>query len=47
MRLALAREIPVFSIGANRKLTELPKGKSPLKLSAGKNIFGSFMTEDL
>ena len=35
-----ARQIAVFSIGANRELTELPRGKSPVKLRAGRNILG-------
>ena len=35
-----AREIAVFTIGADRMLTELPAGKSPVKLVAGQNILG-------
>jgi 6-phosphogluconolactonase (cycloisomerase 2 family) len=35
-----AREIAVFSIGADRVPTELPAGKSPMKLGAGQNILG-------
>jgi len=35
-----AAEIAVFSIGADRMLTELPVGKSPVKLGVGQNILG-------
>ena len=35
-----AREIAVFSIGADRMLTELPTGKSPVKIEVGQNILG-------
>ena len=35
-----AREIAVFSIGADRMLTELPAGKSPVKIGVGQNILG-------
>jgi 6-phosphogluconolactonase (cycloisomerase 2 family) len=35
-----ARAIAVFSIGRDGALTELPAGKSPVKLSAGQNILG-------
>ena len=35
-----ARAIAVFSIGPDSALTELPAGKSPVKLSAGQNILG-------
>ena len=35
-----AHEIAVFSIGADRTLTELPAGKSPVKLEVGQNILG-------
>jgi uncharacterized protein (TIGR03000 family) len=35
-----AKEIAVFRIGADRLLTELPEGKSPLKLRTGQNVTG-------
>jgi uncharacterized protein (TIGR03000 family) len=35
-----AKEIAVFRIGADRMPTELPAGKSPMKLSAGQNVTG-------
>src|SRR5262249_40395858 len=35
-----AREIAVFTIGADHLLTELPTGKSPVKLGVGQNILG-------
>ncbi len=35
-----AKEIAVFKVGAKGMLTELPEGKSPLKLGAGQNITG-------
>jgi 6-phosphogluconolactonase len=35
-----AREVSAFSVGANQMPTELPAGKSPLKLSTGQNILG-------
>jgi uncharacterized protein (TIGR03000 family) len=34
------REIAVFRIGADRLLTELPEGKSPLRISSGQNTTG-------
>src|SRR5215510_2305564 len=34
------RQIAGFSIGTDRTLTELPAGKSPVKLGAGQNIIG-------
>jgi len=35
-----ARAIAVFSVGSDGALTELPAGKSPVKLGAGQNILG-------
>jgi 6-phosphogluconolactonase len=35
-----AREVSAFSVGADRMPTELPRGKSPLKLGTGQNILG-------
>jgi 6-phosphogluconolactonase (cycloisomerase 2 family) len=35
-----ANEIAVFRIGDKGKLTELPQGKSPIKLASGQNITG-------
>ena len=35
-----AREIAVFSIAGDRTLSELPTGKSPVKLGTGENILG-------
>jgi 6-phosphogluconolactonase len=35
-----AREVSAFSVGTDRTPTELPPGKSPLKLNTGKNILG-------
>jgi 6-phosphogluconolactonase (cycloisomerase 2 family) len=35
-----AKEIAVFRIGDKGKLTELPQGKSPLRLASGQNITG-------
>ena len=35
-----AKQIAVFRIGDKGKLTELPEGKSPMKLTSGQNITG-------
>jgi uncharacterized protein (TIGR03000 family) len=35
-----AREVAVFQVGTDRMLTELPAGKSPLKLPTGQNTTG-------
>ena len=38
--LVNGRQVAVFRIGDKGKLTELPLGKSPLKLASGQNITG-------
>jgi uncharacterized protein (TIGR03000 family) len=35
-----AKEVAVFRIGADRMPTELPEGRSPVKLAAGQNVTG-------